>query len=265
MQTSRLHHQLQTLLGQSIPWADQRHCQTLIWMVIGLVCSECINLTKWTVYIRTRAVFAQSHQRRLSRWLHNPRINVQKLYSPLIRQALAAWGEACITLIEDTSMLWDEYCLIRLSVQYRGRAIPLVWRVVRHGSSSVRFEVYQAMLKRASRLVPAGVSVCFLADRGFADTTLMRYLRDELHWHFRIRVKSNSWIHRTGKGWIQLHQYHLALGEVVLLSGVSLTKTHVLDALHLALARDPLSTQLWMVVSDEPTAKLHKLRQVILT
>lgn len=254
MRTSRLHHQLQMLLGQSIPWTDQRHCQTLIWMVIGLVCSECINLTKWTVYIHSRAVFAQSHQRRFSRWLHNPRINVQKLYSPLIAQALAAWGEPCITLIEDTSMLWDEYCLIRLSVQYRGRAVPLVWRVIRHGSSAVGVEVYQAMLKRASGLIPVGVSVCFLADRGFADTTLMRYLRDELHWHFRIRVKSNSWIHRAGKGWIQLNQYHLAWGEVVLLQGVRLTKTQVLDGVHLALARDPLSGQVWMVVSDESTS-----------
>ena len=253
MRTSRLYHQLQTLLGQSIPWADQRHFQTLIWMVIGLVCSECINLTKWRVYVCTRAVFAQSHQRRFSRWLHNPRINVQKLYSPLITKALEEWGQSSITLIEDTSQLWDEYCLIRLSVQYRGRAIPLVWRVIRHGSSSVRFSVYQSWLKRAACLLPPGVSVCFLADRGFADTTLMRYLRDELSWHFRIRVKSDSWIHRAGKGWKQLNQYHLALGEVVLLQGVTLTKTHALDGLHLALARDPLSRQLWMVVSDEST------------
>ncbi len=253
MRTSRLYHQLYNLLGQPIQWADQRHLQTLIWMVIGLVCSECINLTKWTVYVRTRAVFAQSHQRRFSRWLHNPRINVHRLYSPLIQVALREWGVSAITLIEDTSMLWDEYCLIRLSVQYRGRAIPLVWRVIRHGSSSVRFEVYQAMLKRATRLVPPGAAVCFLADRGFADTALMRYLRDELHWHFRIRVKSNSWIYRAGKGWTQLNQYHLALGEVVLLQGVTLTKTLALDQLHLALARDPLGRQLWMVVSDEPT------------
>ena len=253
MRTSRLYHQLHNLLSQPSAWADQRHLQTLIWMVIGLVCSECINLTKWTIYVRTRAVLAQSHQRRFSRWLHNPRINVHRLYSPLIQTALGGWGVPVITLIEDTSMLWDEYCLIRLSVQYRGRAVPMVWRVIRHGSSSVRFEAYQAMLKRAARLIPPGVSVCFLADRGFADTALMRYLRDELHWHFRIRVKSNSWIHRAGKGWRQLNQYHLALGEVVLLQGVTLTKTHALNGLHLALARDPLSRQLWMVVSDQPT------------
>ena len=124
MKTSRLYHQLQDLLGQSMQWADRRHLQTLIWMVIGIVCSECISLPKWRVYVRTRAVLAQSHQRRFSRWLHNPRINVQRLYSPLIQKALAEWNASVLTVIEGTSILWGEYCLIRLSVQYRGRAVP---------------------------------------------------------------------------------------------------------------------------------------------
>jgi hypothetical protein len=41
-----------------------------------------------------------------------------------IAAALVNWGVSGITLIEDTSMLWNEYCLIRLSIQYRGRAVP---------------------------------------------------------------------------------------------------------------------------------------------
>jgi len=106
-------------------------------------------------------VFAQSHQRCFSRWLHNPRINVHKLYGPLIQTALAQWESSTITLIEETLMLWDEYCLIRLLVQYRRRAIPLMWRVIRHHSSSVQFRIYQVMLKHAAKLVPAGISVCF--------------------------------------------------------------------------------------------------------
>ena len=125
---------------------------------------------KWGIYVRSRAQYAQSHQRLRLRWLHNSRINVQRLYSPLITAALAAWDEPEITLIEDTSMLWDEYCLIRLSIQYQGRAIPLVWWVIRHNSSSVRFCVYQGMLQRAARLIPVAVSVRLLADRGFAHT-----------------------------------------------------------------------------------------------
>jgi hypothetical protein len=118
MKTSRLYHQLHSLLGQSMEWADQRHLQTLVWMVIGVICSECISLPKWRVYVCTRAILAQSHQRRFSRWLHNPRINVQRLYSSLIQKALAEWNASVLTVIEDTSQLWDEYCLIRLSVQY---------------------------------------------------------------------------------------------------------------------------------------------------
>ncbi len=260
MKTSRLYDQLCNLLGQSSDWADRRHLQTLVWMVIGVICSECISVTKWGIYVRSRAKVAQSHQRRFSRWLHNSRINVQRLYSPLIAAALVNWGVSEISLIEDTTMLWDEYCLIRLSIQYRGRAIPLVWRVLRHGSSSVRFEIYQGMLKRAARLIPEGVSVRFLAARGFADTQLMRYLRDELQWHFRIRVKSNAWIYRPHRGWKRLNQYHLAAGESILLYGITLTKSRPLSDLNLALGRDPLSGQLWFVATNEP-ASLQTFQQ----
>lgn len=254
MRTSRLYDQLFNLLGQSSQWADQRHLQTLIWIVMGLVCSECISLTKWGIYVRSRAKLAQSHQRRFSRWLHNSRINVHRIYCPVIAAALHTWGVAQITLIEDTTMLWDKFCLIRLSIQYRGRAIALTWRVLRHGSSSVRFEVYQALLNRAARLIPNDISVRFLADRGFADTQLMHYLRDELHWHFCIRVKSNTWIYRPRKGWKQLKQYHLGVGESVLLHGVSLTKLTPLAGINVALGRDPISAQVWLVATDEPAS-----------
>ena len=79
---SRLYTSLLLLLNQSREWADLRHLYTLVWMVIGLIHSESINLTKWASHIQSRAKFAQSKQRRFSRWLHNPRINVQRLYSP---------------------------------------------------------------------------------------------------------------------------------------------------------------------------------------
>ncbi len=58
--------------------------------------------------------------------------------------------------------------------------MPVAWRVLEHPSSSIRFEVYQGLLKRVAKLLPAGTPVRFLADRGFADTMLMRYLTQEL-------------------------------------------------------------------------------------
>ena len=61
--------------------------------------------------------------------------------------------------------------------------------------------------------MPSGVSVRFLADRGFADTKLMRYLTQELGWHYRIRLKEDCWVIRRGKSACQLKDFHLSLGE----------------------------------------------------
>lgn len=252
--TSHIYHELLKLLGQSKTWADIRHLHTLSWMVIGLIYSECISLTKWTTYIDSRAQFAQSHQRRLSRWLHNPRINVQRLYSPIIQAALSAWGTSEIVLIEDTSMLWNRYCLIRVSVRYRGRAVPVGWRVIEHKSSSISFHVYEQLLRRVSRLLPINTKVRFLADRGFADTKLMDYLERNLGWHYRIRVKNDLWVLPPGKIPYQLRDLHLNLGDAMLLQGVKITKTIPYGLVNLAVARDPVSNELWYIISDEPTS-----------
>jgi len=45
------------------------------------------------------------------------------LYGPLIEQALADWGDYRLRLALDTSQLWGQYCLVRIAVIYRGRAV----------------------------------------------------------------------------------------------------------------------------------------------
>ena len=64
-------------------------------------------------------------------------------------------------------MLWNRYCIVRLSLIYRGRAIPLVWIVLEHGSSSVAHAQYRALLDQAAALLaPFDATVVFLAEIG---------------------------------------------------------------------------------------------------
>jgi len=135
--TPQLHSELMELFGQPGQWRDVRHLQTLAWMVVGLRQAGCVNLTTWVPFVKGRARYAQSTQRRFARWLGNPRVEVHELYAPLIEQALREWGKQTLYLALETSMLWNQYCLMRLSLVYRGRAVPLVWEVVEHGSRSV--------------------------------------------------------------------------------------------------------------------------------
>lgn len=116
---------LTQLLGQSASWLDKRHLQTLIWMIIGLIESKTISLTELATHTDSRATYAQSTVHRFSRWLMNKRIKVKTLYATIIAEALSEWDDQKLYLALDTSMLWDRFCLIRLSVIYRGRAVPL--------------------------------------------------------------------------------------------------------------------------------------------
>jgi len=84
-----------------------------------------------------------------------------------------------------------KYCLIRISVIFRGRAVPLVWKVIEHKSSTVSYDVYKGALDGAVMLLPERVEIILLADRGFADTELMRHSR-KLGWYFRCRGEAFS-------------------------------------------------------------------------
>jgi len=223
-------------------------------MVVGLIEAGCVNLTAWVPFVQGRARYAQSTQRRFARWLANSRVEVSPLYGPLIQQALREWGNHTVYLALDTSMLWNQYCVIRLSLVYRGRAVPVVWEVVEHGSSSVPHAAYEALLNAVPPLLPAGVKVVFLADRGFADTELMAQLR-RLGWHFRIRIKANFSVHRCGHRSCKVADFSLAPGRALFLQNVAITAEHF-GPVSLALARHTSNGEYWYVVSDEPT-NLH--------
>ncbi|WAN68612.1 hypothetical protein BJP36_40280 [Moorena producens JHB] len=92
-----------------------------------------VNLTRWIPEIPWFGQYALSLQRRMQRWLHNARINIhgllatlrERLYKPLIQAALAVGLDDTIYLSLDTSLFWDQYCLVRLVVVHRGRALPV--------------------------------------------------------------------------------------------------------------------------------------------
>jgi hypothetical protein len=230
---------------------DQRHLKTLAWMMVGLIHSGRISLTAWVPYVVSRARDAQSTVRRFRRWLDNDKIDVVSLYGPLMQQALAEWGEQALYVALDTSMLWQTYCLIRLSVIYRGRAVPLVWGVLEHGSAQVGFEAYRELLERAALLLPRGCKVIFLADRGFADTDLMVHLC-RLGWHWRIRIKSSFWLYRRGRRRCKVERLAVPRGQACFWHKVYITEKYY-GPVSLAVAQAWQGQDAWYVLSDEPT------------
>ena len=238
----------------SCAWQDRRHLKTCVDMLVGLVLSRTIHLTQWIPFAAGRTRIAQSIQRRYIRWLDNSNINAQALYRPLIREALSEWGDSLIYLAFDTSMLWNQYCMIRVSIVYRGRAIPLAWEVICHSSASVGFSRYWKILEQARETLEGlNKRVILLADRGFMDVNLMRLCR-RFNWRLRIRAKAGLQIHRPGRAPCPIEQLCPVLpGKALFLHNIHITGEQY-GPVSLALAYDKTSGERWYIISDEPTS-----------
>ena len=135
---------------------------------------------------------------------------------------------------------------------YRGRAVPLAWAVIAQGSSSGPHAASAALLAAGPALLPGGVKVVFLADRGCADPELLAHLR-RVGWHFRTRIKATFTVLRPGQPACQGEDFSVAPGRALFLQHVALT-TEPLGPVSLALARHSRTGEAWDSVSDEPTS-----------
>ena len=87
----------------------------------------------------------------------------------------------------------DDQATIMLSLlTSHGRATPLVWLTIEKSSLRNRRNACEdQVLERLAKLLPQGVRVCIVADRGFGDQKLYRMLTDDLKFDFVIRFRGN--------------------------------------------------------------------------
>jgi hypothetical protein len=139
--------------------------------------------------------------------------------------------------------------MIHLSVVCCGRAVPVLWRVLEHGSATVAFEEYKPMLRRARWLLRQHPDVMLLADRGFANHKLMQWLRQS-GWHYCLRLPCDVFVHTTRRDPGMVGTLYPPLGEARLYENVGLW----LDGVHrcnLVLATVRGAKESWAVMTDE--------------
>jgi hypothetical protein len=231
------------LLFQQAPWRDVRHRSTLCWMVAGLLASGWIALDEWVPVVAGRARYAQSTVRRFRRWLSNPRIDPLRLYAGLLRGALGEFADDRLVVALDTTVLWNRFCVVQASLVWRGRAVPVAWKVVRHPSASVAFKDYRGVLGFAARLLK-GRRVVVLADRGFIHAELLRWAR-KAGWGFRIRCKRDVGLFLRGGQRLALR---LSAGELRFYAGVFLGAARV--PVEVAVGWEKGAKEPWIIVTD---------------
>jgi hypothetical protein len=146
---------LSPILPRSV-YQDVRRVRTLAWAITGLCLTHTVRLSAWADVVESRAQYTASRVRRFARWLHHPAISPPQWYTPVLQAALIDWPlDQPLSIALDTTAL-TPFVLICASLIYRGRAIPLAWRAVRHKSTQVSFEAYLPVLNQVCAIIPAG-------------------------------------------------------------------------------------------------------------
>ncbi|MEL6578983.1 MAG: transposase [Cyanobacteria bacterium J06621_12] len=108
--------------------------------------------------------------------------------------AISNWKSQRLYLALDTTMLWNRFCIIHLSVVCGGRAVPFLWKVLEHKSSTVALREYKLMPRLAQRLLSGYSNIMLLADRGFGNHELIDWLQNS-SWHYCLRLPCDVTLH----------------------------------------------------------------------
>lgn len=244
-----LYRQLLGFFSQYSQARDWRHLKTLAWMVSALISSGKLSLSAWEPYVISSATQAQSYERRWRRFLSNRQIDIDRIYIPLVMVALSKWQNQRLYLAIDTTVLWDKYCMIHLSVICCGRAVPLLWEVLEHESATVAFADYQQLLRKARWLLKGYPDVMLLADRAFASHDLMAWLK-LTSWHYALRLKCDVQLQGVKRYSVTVGKLYPPVNQAKLLTNVGLWA----DGLHrvnLVLATVKGAKDSWAVITDE--------------
>ena len=250
MEAPHLYRQLLTQLSQWVQPKDQRHLKGCAEIVAAILQSEHACLSRWLPYLSHRACSARAHMQRLSYFVHHKGITAETFYDPLIRRCLTGFEGEKVTLTLDTSMLWDQFCLIEICVAWGGRSLTLAQTVIEHGSAMVGFQDYSPLLERVLKLLPTGCKVTLLADRGFEHGELLRWLQEH-HWSWAIRAKSDLLVTLPNGRTQAVRDLIPPVREAKLFHHVTVLRdVHC----HLATAQMETGADFWAVLSDQPTS-----------
>jgi hypothetical protein len=144
---------------------------------------------------QARGLLTKHAIKQVDRLMSNQGIVVWDLFAPWVAQ-MVGQRTAIVVAMDLTDFDADDQTTLALNlVTSHGRATPLLWlTVLKDELKHQRNDFEDLCLSRLAEVLPEGVAVTILADRGFGDTKLFGFL-DRLGFAYVIRFRGN--IHVT--------------------------------------------------------------------
>jgi len=185
-----VHGFLDTLFGDDL---HAKRVKSLAGATLGVIESASLAISMIGQGLAlARGRLTKHAVKQVDRMLSNRGIDVDALLVHWVPYVVGSRDSITVAL-DWTEFDADDQATIMLSLLTRhGRATPLVWLTVGKSTLKNRRNAYEdQVLERLAKVLPAGVRVCVVADRGFGDQKLYRMLAEDLKFDFVIRFRAN--------------------------------------------------------------------------
>src|SRR5437867_646431 len=163
-----------------------RHVTTLAALISGIVGGKSTQLP----HIATKVPDGrkpESRVKRFARWLDNDRILEEMYFIPYAEILLTHLALETLVLVMDGSVVGRDCTALMIHVIYKGRALPLAWRVRQGPKGHFPETLHIAVVELMREVIPEGAKVVFLGDGEFDGTALQATL-NKAGWSYACRT-----------------------------------------------------------------------------
>ena len=198
--------------------------------------------------------------KQVARLLSNRGVDVWTFFACWTPYLIGARTEVVVAL-DWTSFAVDEQETIVLSMLTgHGRATPLLWKTVASSTLKDNQRRYEyEVLRRLREVLPEGVKITIVADRGFADCKRFYALTTELGFEYVIRLRGDVYVtnapgeRRVAAAWVG------AGGRARRLVAARVTDVHEWPVGAVVCVHDQKMDEPWCLVASEGTVPTRVL------
>lgn len=247
-------------LALHITGASQPQLTNLALFVYGLLAAGHVHLPKIALCLPVPGAIKNALQH-LERFLQNRLVEPTEWYLGITKALLKRFAGSEVELILDATDLCDRNPMLFLAARYKGRAFPLLWRMLPADGCS-RFTEQKALLEKIVSLIPAHTRVVLMADREYGSADMIRFCAEQ-GWHFVLRLKKNRWCRLRSGHAFQLQELPLRPGTDWCEDGITMDDVPGVSlSLSCTWSTESDDDEPWYLLSDLPAGRSVPARYV---
>jgi hypothetical protein len=249
------YHELLEFVQSIVPDMRVTRQRNLALTVLGIVQVRDGHLTVSEIARTIPGRIAHWHKfKRIKRFLSNLKWRPEDHFADILRLTLHRFRVSDqVPIIIDQSTLAGRWEILWASIPFRGRALPVGFKLFRWADISTDPEGSQNKIEiqfidSMLALFPNPQQVLLLLDRGYARVALLRHL-DQLGVRYVVRTKANTWVNYP-EGYVgPLNQFPVKRGALIWWPNVRCHKNHG-HLTNLVITRNATAQEPWYLLTN---------------